>query len=46
MRILFIFPPLKKRDSKNQKNKNPENAPFQEPEKGLEVLSHFSSFIA
>jgi len=45
MKVLPVsyFPPLEKRDSKNQKYENPENTPFQEPEKSLEVLSHFSS---
>jgi len=33
---------LEKRDTKNQKNENPENAPFQKPEKVFEVLSRFS----
>jgi len=35
---------LKKRNATNQKYENPENSPFQKPEKSLEVLSHFSLF--
>jgi len=38
------LPPLKKRNTTNQKYENPENSPFQKPEKSLEVLSHFSLF--